>query len=275
MTKCGKDEDEVLAAWDRFHEQFPEGLIPKEDFLASKKVNWQCCHRLTISVIAEPDARRVPFQSFRRRQQRNFQFWGVLPGVPADHKNPFDGRNVIYKARKSWYLGNSTFVHWSSATLKWYFSSFATYKNAFFSKAPNGRILKFGILTMLILNFWTAKTDLVANFLGHVETCNERLVTSETFETLFGLIPFSYQAGASLSVGRFSFEKKGLVLQLCHFCGQTTIPISWYHHSMVNIQQKYFSFEKKGVFLNDSSCRWCQLCGKWLEQTTPVLVGNE
>ena len=39
VTKCGKEEDEVLEAWDQFHEQFPEGLIPKEDFLASKKVN--------------------------------------------------------------------------------------------------------------------------------------------------------------------------------------------------------------------------------------------
>ena len=49
MAKCGKEEGEVLEAWDRFHEQFPEGLIPKEDFLASKNVNLQHFHRLTIS----------------------------------------------------------------------------------------------------------------------------------------------------------------------------------------------------------------------------------
>ena len=40
MAKCGKEEEEVLEAWDQFHQQFPEGLIPKEDFLASKKVNF-------------------------------------------------------------------------------------------------------------------------------------------------------------------------------------------------------------------------------------------
>ena len=39
VAKCGKERDEVLEAWDQFHEQFPEGLIPKEDFLGSKKVN--------------------------------------------------------------------------------------------------------------------------------------------------------------------------------------------------------------------------------------------
>ena len=39
VAKCGKEMEEVLEAWDQFHEQFPEGLIHKEDFLASKKVN--------------------------------------------------------------------------------------------------------------------------------------------------------------------------------------------------------------------------------------------
>ena len=39
VAKCGKEKEEVLEAWDQFHEQFPGGLIPKEDFLASKKVN--------------------------------------------------------------------------------------------------------------------------------------------------------------------------------------------------------------------------------------------
>ena len=42
VAKCGKERDEVLEAWDQFHEQFPEGLIPKEDFLGSKKVNCHC-----------------------------------------------------------------------------------------------------------------------------------------------------------------------------------------------------------------------------------------
>ena len=40
MAKCGKEEEEVLEAWDQFHQQFPDGLIAKDDFLASKKVNF-------------------------------------------------------------------------------------------------------------------------------------------------------------------------------------------------------------------------------------------
>ena len=54
------------------------------------------------------------------------------------------------------------------------FSAIATYKTYVFSKPPNSRILKFGILAGLIHTSATAKTDLVANFveLGHVETCS-------------------------------------------------------------------------------------------------------
>ena len=49
------------------------------------------------------------------------------------------------------------------------------FKNAFFSKAPNSRILKLGILNCFTHISATALTDLVANFfeLGHVETCGD------------------------------------------------------------------------------------------------------
>ena len=48
-------------------------------------------------------------------------------------------------------------------------------KSALFSKAPNSRISKLGILDCFIHISATAKTDLVANLveLGHVETFNE------------------------------------------------------------------------------------------------------
>ena len=76
VAKCGKEREEVLEAWDQFHEQFPGGLIPKEDFLASKKVN--CCFQDSILFFiglfnqiwkikkfffTEQDACRVSLQS--------------------------------------------------------------------------------------------------------------------------------------------------------------------------------------------------------------------
>merc|ERR1712126_333530 len=39
IAKTGKEEAEILEAWDQFHEEHPEGTISKEDFLASKSGN--------------------------------------------------------------------------------------------------------------------------------------------------------------------------------------------------------------------------------------------
>ena len=38
-AKCGQEEGQVVQAFDDFHAQHPDGVISKEDFLASKTVN--------------------------------------------------------------------------------------------------------------------------------------------------------------------------------------------------------------------------------------------
>ena len=91
----------------------------------------------------------------------------ALPITETKNGDHFYRPNYLPKCRKT-HLRNH---FWPLESV---FLAIATYKNAFFSKAPNGRILKFWILTVLILNSGTARTDLVANFieLGHVETCS-------------------------------------------------------------------------------------------------------
>ena len=68
-----------------------------------------------------------------------------------------------WKMRKSQYFGNDTSDHQNNKTIK----------DGGIYKKNSSQILKFW--TMLLLNYWTAKTDPVANFveLGHVETCIE------------------------------------------------------------------------------------------------------
>ena len=36
MKKCNNEEEEILKAWDEFHEKHDKGIITKEDFLASQ-----------------------------------------------------------------------------------------------------------------------------------------------------------------------------------------------------------------------------------------------
>ena len=36
MKKCDNKEEDILKAWDEFHEKHDKGIITKEDFLASQ-----------------------------------------------------------------------------------------------------------------------------------------------------------------------------------------------------------------------------------------------
>ena len=151
------------------------------------------------------------------------------------------------------------------------------YKNAFFSNSPNGRILPFGILSLLIPTYRTALTDRVANFveLGHAETWSGR--NSQTF-FLFELRrwPVERNHGSVVGLQRWvsatslppTFKPPVVYLQLSTFTFQSYVGVSklpkttqshclWLQFIFVSNTTCHLWFTLPGLL-----CKWCIIIAK-------------
>ena len=58
MVKCSMSRDEILKLYDDFHEEHPEGVISRDKYVASIKVNISCVNNEGLQCFA-----MVPRQS--------------------------------------------------------------------------------------------------------------------------------------------------------------------------------------------------------------------